>query len=103
THCLRHLLQQRIESELHSVFDLASEGGIRALLEAARCHGVQDPAGQLPAEGTLYAKAMWAWLHWEAVLPDATRIYQVEQLKWWRKRSDLPAKVPDCSADTLRA
>jgi hypothetical protein len=93
--------QHKVESELHTIFDFACETGLRAILEAAECYGIVDAARQLPEEGTLYAKVMWARMQWPSVMETAARFHQVEQLRWWRKRPGLPAKEPDTSKGTL--
>src|SRR5262249_30513469 len=86
---------------LHNVFDLACDTGISALIEAVGCCGVENPAADLPGEGTLYHKAVWAWLNRPEAFERAVLIHQVEQLAWWRKRDSLPAKQPDTSAGAL--
>lgn len=86
-----------IESALRSVFDLASEGGFFALLEAAPLCEVPDLGSQVPEELTVYGRAMWVWLHYRQVFEKAQIIYQVDHLSWWRKRNNLPQNEPDLS------
>jgi hypothetical protein len=68
-------------------------------IEAASCCGVERPADELPPDGSVYHKAMWAWLHRRQAFNKALLIHHVDQLAWWRKRDDLPARAPNTSSE----
>lgn len=87
--------QDRVESAMRNVFDLAYEMGIDAFVEAATQCNQLDFAQLMPEDADPYSKAMWVWLNHPTVFDKALRIHQVEHLSWWRKRNDLPRKVPD--------
>ena len=93
--------QNTIEASLRQVFDLACHSGMDALFEsAANCGDLNLPAA-MPNDAGLYGKAMWAWLHRPEIFEKATLIHQVEHIAWWRKRWDLPRRVPDTSEVAL--
>src|SRR5207253_807301 len=91
----------RVEAILHGVFDLACDTGMMAYIEAAGYCGVPRPAEELPEEAGLYHKALWVWLNHRDAFENASRIHQVEQLTWWRKRAGLPGKPADLSREAL--
>lgn len=93
-----------VEGVCRTVFDLACETGISAILEAAAC--LDDATllagfASLPEAG-LYDRAMWAWVNRPETVELASLIHQVENLAWWRRRDDLPKCEPDTSAETRR-
>lgn len=94
-------LQNTIDSHFRQVFDLAQHSGMEALLEAAATRGDLSLAAAMPRDVGLYAKSMWAWLHRRDIFKLATRIHQVENIAWWRKRWDLPRHAPDVSDAAL--
>lgn len=91
---LPRIKYDRIEAILHSVFDLASESGINAILEAGATSGDDAIAEQMPQDFGAYSQAMWAWLNRHDVFERASLIHQVDDLSWWRKRTDLPHESP---------
>lgn len=93
--------QDQIEGAMRNVFELAYEMGIDALVEAAAECQELDFAELMPAEVDAYSKAMWVWLNRPTVFEKALRIHQVEHLSWWRKRNDLPRRVPHTSSDAI--
>jgi len=50
----------RAEGALRTVFDLACDSGIAALLEAGELCGDHDLFGAMPEDAGLYERAMWA-------------------------------------------
>lgn len=90
---LPRALFDRVEADLHSVFDLACESGINAILEAGAAGG-DDLAALMPRDGGAYGQAMWVWLHRRDVFDRASLFHQVDELSWWRKRTDLPRASP---------
>src|SRR5690242_2666678 len=76
-----------IESTLRMVFDLACEGGVAAILEAAGRCGKSDLGLHLPQDTSFYGKAMWAWLHHNDAFQKAQIIHHLDNLSWWRKRN----------------
>ena len=82
--------QDHIELALHSVFNLACDEGINAMIEAALRAGEANFALAMPQDVGPYNKAMWTFLNRPEVFETAGRIHHVDGLSWWRKRSDLP-------------
>lgn len=94
-----------IEGICRTVFDLACETGVSAILEGGA--SLDDAAllagfAGLPEDAGLYDKAMWALIHHPQAVELAGLIFQVENLSWWRRRDDLPRQEPDPSPGTLR-
>jgi len=83
-----------VEGVLRNVFDLACESGQQALREAADDLGRSAQWFDALRTGTLYRRAMWAWLEAPQVFEKALAYHQIEQRHGWRKRDDLPQVVP---------
>ena len=90
-----------VESELRTVFEMACDAGINALVETAAGLGDHGLVQRAPPEQTAYGRAMWVWLHHPAYFAQAGLLFQVGQLAWWRKRNDLPARPPRKSETDL--
>ena len=92
----------RLEAALHNVYDLACESGINAILESGVQCGNEDLAAEMPQDVGPYHQSMWAWLHRSEIVERALLVHQVENLAWWRKRTDLPRVAPSNSTDAYR-
>ncbi len=90
-----------VESALRAVHGLSCDTGIAAILEAAEMSDDVAVGADMPAEGGLYERAMWAWLRSQEVVTRAALIHEVETLPWWRRRDDLPRGEPNTSPDAL--
>ncbi len=83
-----------IEGVRRNVFDLACESGQQALREAADDLGQRSLLSEALQTGTLYRRAMWAWLEAPEVFEKALAYHQIEQRHGWRKRDDLYHVAP---------
>ncbi|MCA9081978.1 MAG: hypothetical protein KDA58_15560, partial [Planctomycetaceae bacterium] len=83
-----------IDGVLRNVFDLACESGLQALREAAEDLSQQDKLSAALQTGSLYRRAMWAWLEAPEVFEKALAYHQIESRHGWRKRDDLPHVAP---------
>lgn len=92
----------RIEAALRNVYELACESGINAIFEAATQCGDDDLANEMPQDVGAYHQAMWAWLNRPDIVERALLVHQVDNLSWWRKRSDLPCVSPSNSPEAKR-
>jgi hypothetical protein len=92
-----------VERAFRSVFDMACEAGITALVEEGRLHDV-DLAAELERCDGLYHKAMWAYLRHERVFKVAALFNSADSLagRHWVKLSGLPKKAPDTSEGARR-
>lgn len=90
-----------VENELRTVYEMACDGGINALIETAAALGDHTLAERLPPDQTAYGRAMWAWLEHPEYFAQAGLLFQVEHLAWWRKRNDLPRASPRTKPDDL--
>ena len=95
--------QDEVELALHSVFNLACDDGINAMIEAALRAGDPDFAQTMPQEVGPYDKAMWTFLNHPEIFESASRIHHVDGLSWWRKRSDLPKHDGQLPAERIPA
>ncbi len=93
--------QAQMEGELRSIFELACESGIEAILEAAATCGHVSLAASMPEDAGYYARSMWAWLNHRPAFDKALVLHQVAHLNWWRKRNDLPPVAPNLSDDAI--
>ncbi|CAN5469028.1 hypothetical protein BH11PLA2_BH11PLA2_21030 [soil metagenome] len=95
-----------VERELRTVYEIACETGINALVETAVSLGESGLAERMPPDQTHYGQAMWVWLHHRDYFPHAELVVQIENLSWWRKRNDLPCKDKGwqpCDPEPFRA
>jgi len=93
-----------VEGVLRNVFDLACESGLQALREAASDLGMFDRMKDAFLDGSLYYRAMRAWLEAPEVFEKAVVYHQIEHRRGWRKRDDLPQVTPrsdDHALDSL--
>jgi hypothetical protein len=90
-----------VENELRTVYEMACDGGINALIETAAALGDHTLAERMPQDQTAYGRAMWVWLHHADYFAQAGLLFQVEHLAWWRKRNDLPRASPRTKPDDL--
>lgn len=88
-----------VENELRTVFEMACDAGLNALIETAAALGDHDLAGRMPQDQTAYGRAMWTWLEHRDYFIQAGLMFQVDQLSWWRKRNDLPTRPPKASPE----
>jgi len=86
--------QDKIESALASVFELACESGTRVIVGLAHQDGHDDIFAELSNAACCYEKAMWTWLNYPQLFEQASLIHQVENLTRWRKRTGLPQVQP---------
>lgn len=86
-----------IESGLRSVAELACDTGINALVEACILSDQRGLIACLPAEYSVWSRAMFMWLRYRSIFEKAQMIHQVDHMSWWRKRNDLPGTAPDKS------
>jgi hypothetical protein len=89
------------EAHFRTVYDLARGSGIAAIREAAECLGRVAALADMPLDDGVYDTVVWAWLRDSELVEFAGLIHQVEQLSWWRRRTDLPKGEPDARPETL--
>ncbi|WDI41476.1 hypothetical protein [Bremerella sp. P1] len=90
--------RDEIESGLHSVSDLASDAGLTALFQAARDYGLPDLVNEAAEELGIWGRTMWIWLHYPGIFDKGQILFQIDQMSFWRKRTDLPSNdSPDTS------
>ncbi|RLS53455.1 MAG: hypothetical protein DWH91_14440 [Planctomycetota bacterium] len=90
-----------VEGVLRNVFELACESGHQALREAAVELHQQSHVLLAMSQGSLYQRAMWAWLEAPEVFEAALAYYQIEHRHGWRKRDDLPRVTPHTDRHAL--
>lgn len=91
-----------IEGQCRSLFDLACTTGLPAIREAAQAMECETILADLPQDAGLYDPVVWAWLHNDELVQLAGLIHRVENLSWWRRRTDLPQRQPNTSSEALQ-
>lgn len=91
--------REEVESEFREVAELATHDGVRAIIEEGQFHQL-DLAPELEAREGLHQKAFWVLLEHRVVFDVASQLNHADHLngRYWRKRKDIPKKVPDVSA-----
>ncbi len=100
---LRDEDRERVEADFRLVHELATEEGVRILIEEAAIRGC-DLAAPLNEWEGLHAKAFWARLHQPDVFQAAGLFQHTDHLspRFWNKRSGFPRKPLDVSAEAVQ-
>jgi hypothetical protein len=90
-----------VERSFRSVSDLSSAEGLQTLIEEGQFHRVDLTVCVNQLHG-LHEKVFWVYLYHEKVFLSAGRLNRADHLngRYWRRRTDLPAKKPDISHPT---
>ena len=90
-----------IERWFREISDLATPEGLQTLIEEGQFHGIDLTVPLDQMEG-LHEKVFWVYLNHERVFTSAGRLNRADHLngRYWRRRTDLPAKKPDISHPT---
>ena len=90
--------RREIELDLRDLHAVATEDGVRVLVEAGRFSG-NPVADDLARHVSRYDKAMWVLLRRPDLWPDAVRFAHADSLasRYWEKRNGLPKGEPDTS------
>jgi hypothetical protein len=90
-----------VERWFRAVAELATPEGLQTLIEEGQFHGVDLTVclGQLKG---VHEKVFWVYLNHERIFFSAGRLNRADHLngRYWRRRTDLPAKKPDISHPT---
>ena len=88
--------QGDIEAQFQDVHAMASEGGVRALIDEADFHQDEEFAAQISAIEGFHQKAMWAFLEKETYWRGANMFLHADNVSFsfWKKRNDLPQVPP---------
>lgn len=89
--------RDQIESGLHSVSDLACDAGMSVLFQVASDFDLPELATEVSEKFGTWGQAMWIWLNCPQVFEKGEILFQLEQMSFWRKRTDLPNNSPDVS------
>lgn len=92
--------QHQIESELSAIFELSSQRGWEAILDAAQLLGKAKDVLALSEEYCCYGRALAVWLFHRQVFEQATVMGRVDSLTRLRKRS-VPPLPPRINPDTI--
>lgn len=90
-----------LEGVLRNVWELACDSGIQALTVAREFVGSFQHREWFPEKLCPYGKAIWVWLHDRRTFEKALVFHQVDRMRLWRKRQDLPRVEPDTSIAAL--
>jgi hypothetical protein len=95
--------REEIEKTFRDVDEMATEDGIRAIIEEGRFHSL-DLAAELEPMAGHHHKAMWTFLRHDKVFYVASLINYVDSLsgRFWQRRADLPHKTPRVTPDAMR-
>jgi hypothetical protein len=87
----------RIESDFRDIEEMATEGGIKTIIDEARdpVHGL-DLTEELGAMESHYERAFWTMLNHPRIFDIASMFNRADNLpgRSWRKRKDLPRVKP---------
>ncbi len=88
--------RKQIEIILHDVDEMATDDGIRVLIEEGQYHGT-DPAKDLEAMDSRFDRAMWVFLNRPEIWNGAVMFARADGVaagRSWTKRGDMPVADP---------
>jgi hypothetical protein len=87
---------KKIERDFREIDYLASEGGIKAILDEARWHG-EELAEAFADMESFHARAFWTFLNREDYWTGAVLFHHADTIarSYWRKRKNVP-NMPAC-------
>ena len=90
-----------VERWFRAVAELATPEGLQTLIEEGQFHRV-DLTVCLDQLKGVHEKVFWVYLNHERIFFSAGRLNRADHLngRYWRRRTDLPAKKPDTSHPT---
>lgn len=94
-----------IEIVLHEVWAMATEEGVRAIVEEAIRQGEDSLVEQIEAFESRHDKAVWTHLQGSEVWAMAVRFAKADSLsrgRYWIKRVDIPVIEPDTTEACLQ-
>jgi len=92
--------RRAIEIVLHEVNEMATEDGVRAIVEEANDQGNEELIAEIEEYDSRYDKAVWTYIKARDVWDVAVRFARADSLsrgRYWVKRMDLPAMEPNTS------
>ncbi len=94
--------QERIESTLAAIYELACEQGWQAILEIAYQVGGTRRLIDKLRDSSPCVRAMRVWLDEPEIFQTASMLHQVDGLVRWRKRTGLPPVEPRVTDESCR-
>jgi hypothetical protein len=93
-----------IDRAFQEVYEMASEAGVKALIEEGASHGV-DLAAALKRYVGFCHKAMWVYVNHPSIFAVAALFASADGLpgRYWLRHRGLPRKAPDTSAAATQA
>jgi hypothetical protein len=87
-------LRQQADAILRNVFKLACSEGMTAINDSVELlHHEPITLGAVP-NANCYARALMTWKTDKDVFQQSLVLLQLRQLSWWRKRRNVPRKMP---------
>ena len=99
---LPEALYREAELDMRDIHAVATEDGLRAVIEAGRACD-RPVAADIAKLDSRYDRAMWVLLHRPDIWADGVRFAHADSLppRYWQKRNGLPGKPPDTSRPTM--
>lgn len=86
-------LRDEMDIDLQMVRAFASEAGMTAIKDMAKCYKVDDLMTKIPDDLDLHGRAMWVRVHEPEIFKAAATFLQLDDCQFWRCRKDVPAGV----------
>jgi len=96
--------RRAIEIVLHEVNEMATEDGVRAIVEEANDQANEELVEEIEEYDSRYDKAVWTYIKARDVWDVAVRFARADSLsrgRYWIKRMDIPTEEPDTSDETI--
>ncbi len=96
--------QNNIESDFQAINAMATEGGIKALIDESAFYNDESFSNEIASIEGLHAKVMWAFLEKEQYWRGANMFLHADNVSYfyWKGRNDLPNLSPHVEDDDIQ-
>ncbi|QDV62640.1 hypothetical protein [Crateriforma conspicua] len=85
--------RDEMDIDLQTVRAFASEAGMRAFMDAAELHDVNDLMQRIPDDLDLNGRAMWVRVNEPEIFKSSLLFLRLDEAQWWRCRNDVPQNM----------
>jgi hypothetical protein len=95
-------IRNEIEQDFQEIDELATEGGVKAILDEANYHG-ENLAKQFSELDSFHGRAFWTFLEHPQYWPAAVAFNNADNIpiSYWRKRKNLLQETANINKDTI--
>jgi hypothetical protein len=85
--------RDEMDIDLQTVRTFATETGMRAFMDGAKMHDVDDLMQRIPGDLDLNGRSMWVRVNEPEIFKSSLTYLRLDECQWWRCRNDVPAGI----------